>query len=127
METTFNEILQKIDNDVALTKDDAISLLQIDVTSNDFYTLLAKSNEMSRRKFGEKGYIFAQIGLNAEKCSGNCKFCSLACDNFSMESVYTPTDDELFETVKRLNFDHLDSLFLMTTADFSIERFLNFA
>ena len=29
-------------------------------------------NELSRKEYGDKGYIFAQIGLNSEPCSGNC-------------------------------------------------------
>ena len=33
---------------------------------------IAKANELSRKEYGDKGYIFAQIGLNSEPCSGNC-------------------------------------------------------
>lgn len=53
------------------------ALLEIDVAGDDFYRLLALSNRLSRQCFGRRGYVFAQIGLNAEHCSKNCAFCSM--------------------------------------------------
>ena len=55
-----------------LTKEDAVTLLNIDNQSKVFYELITKANELSRKEYGDKGYIFAQIGLNSEPCSGNC-------------------------------------------------------
>ena len=49
-----------------------MTLLNIDNQSKVFYELIAKANELSRKEYGDKGYIFAQIGLNSELCSGNC-------------------------------------------------------
>ena len=49
-----------------------MTLLNIDNQSKVFYELIAKVNELSRKEYGDKGYIFAQIGLNSEPCSGNC-------------------------------------------------------
>lgn len=65
-------ILSKVDVEEMLTKEDAVTLLNIDNQSKVFYELIAKANELSRKEYGDKGYIFAQIGLNSEPCSGNC-------------------------------------------------------
>ena len=63
-------ILSKVDAEEMLTN--AVTLLNIDNQSKVFYELIAKANELSRKEYGDKGYIFAQIGLNSEPCSGNC-------------------------------------------------------
>lgn len=65
-------ILSKVDAEEMLTKEDAVTLLNIDNQSKVFYELIAKANELSRKEYRDKGYIFAQIGLNSELCSGNC-------------------------------------------------------
>ena len=65
-------ILSKVDAEEMLTKEDAVTLLNIDNQSKVFYELIAKATELSRKEYGDKGYIFAQIGLNSEPCSGNC-------------------------------------------------------
>ncbi len=106
-----------------LTDKEIIELLNIDTTSNDFYRLLAVSNALSRKKFHDHGYVFAQIGINAEPCSVNCKFCSLAADHYSLDSKWKKDLETLIDEVRRLKNGYND-LFLMTTADYSIYDFL---
>lgn len=120
----IDRILQKATDGSPLSKDDAVALLNIKNTSADFYKLIAKSNELSRKAYHNKGYIFAQIGINAEPCSGNCKFCSLAKDNFSVDGCYEKKLDDVIEQVKSIDLNLLSALFLMTTADYSVEKFL---
>jgi len=55
-----------------MEREEALSLLKTETKSDDFYKLLSLSNEQSRKQFGEKGLVFAQIGMNAEPCSKNC-------------------------------------------------------
>ncbi|WMJ22230.1 radical SAM protein [Paludicola sp. MB14-C6] len=118
------DILMKIDNDEYLNKQDAVKLLSVDNHSFDFYSIIAKANELSRKEYGNKGYVFAQIGLNSSRCSGNCRFCSLAKDSFSIkEESNKAIEDVLFEAKVVLS-QNIDALFLMTTADFPQERFL---
>ena len=78
-------IFEKADRGDDLTKADAVALLQTQNLSGDFYRLLCKANALAQRENGKHGYIFAQIGLNSAACSGNCKFCPMACDNFAVE------------------------------------------
>ena len=120
----LNTILKKVDDGISLTKNDAISLLNIDNFSADYYSLISKSNEQSRKKFNNKGYIFAQLGLNINSCSGNCKFCSIAKDNIKTEINFRKTDDEIIDLIKNMNFNEVSSVFLMTTEDFNKEDFL---
>lgn len=120
-----DHILKKVDMGYVLSKLDAVSLLEIDNKSEEFYKLISKANELTRKVFDNKGYVFIQIGINADSCSGNCKFCSLAKDSFSINTHFNKTLDEILKQVKLIDFTLVDSLFLMTTADYDKEAFLN--
>lgn len=49
-------IFSKVDRQEELTKEDALTLLEIDDYSSDFYRLLSKANELSRKEYGNRGY-----------------------------------------------------------------------
>ncbi|PCH68633.1 MAG: radical SAM protein [Bacteroidales bacterium] len=110
-----------------LSDNEILELLRIDTNSHDFYRLLSVSNELSRSKFNNKGYVFTQIGINAEPCSINCRFCSLGADHYSLDSKWEKDVDSLKEELIKLNNYKFDDFFLMTTADYSIDKFLSIA
>lgn len=110
-----------------LTKADAVELLNIDTKSAAFYQLMEKSNAVSREAFGNKGYIFAQIGINASACSGNCKFCSLAKDSYAVDAETEKSLDDIITQAKYIADSNVAALFLMTTADYSQDKFLSIA
>ena len=120
----LTSILAKAEKGEQLSREDAVALLHTDNTSSSFYQLIAAANERSRRVFGNKGYIFAQIGLNAYPCSGNCSFCSLAEKHFVVGEHYEKSCEEVVAQVKEMETDRIEALFLMTTADFSQQKFL---
>lgn len=110
-----------------LTKEEAVELLRINNKSDDFYELIKTANRMTREEYKNKAYIFSQIGLNANPCSKNCKFCSMAESNYAMEGEFQKTMadiDDIRETVKQLVAAGTHDLFLMTTADYPVEEFL---
>lgn len=123
----LEEIFSKVDANEDLTKEDALELLRINNQSKDFYALIQKANELSRKEYGQRGYIFAQIGMNSAPCTGNCKFCSLGRDNFVAEEKSEKTTEEILQQAKWTVEEKADALFLMTTADYSIEKFLQTA
>ena len=116
----IKDILDKSD----LNYDDVLKLLEIENGSEDYYYLIYKANEYARKTFS-KGYIFTQIGLNTEPCSGNCKFCSLGRDNFVTEKCWSMTKPELVERLKRVP-KFVSDVFLMTTADFDKDQYLDY-
>jgi biotin synthase len=120
----INDIIKKALSYIELTKQEAIELLNINNTSNEFYRLIQAANHMTRHDFKDRGYVFAQIGLNAEPCSVNCKFCSMARDYYAMDATWIKTDDEIYKEIESLKNSGVDDLFLMTTADYDMDRFL---
>jgi len=80
---------------------------------------------LTRNDYKNKGYVFVQIGINADSCSGNCKFCSLAKDTFSIDTYFEKSLKDIIEQVKLIDFNIVSALFLMTTADYDVNVFLN--
>jgi len=120
----LQNILERAINGESLGKEDAVALLNVENASVDFYMLLSKANELSRKQYGNRGYIFAQIGINAEPCSGNCKFCSLAKDYFKVDSEFEKDLEQIVHEAKTVASENIEALFLMTTADYDKEKFI---
>lgn len=123
----LQKIWEKIDHNVLLSREDALELLNIDSHSTEFYELLAKANELSRREYENRGYIFVQIGINSAPCSGNCKFCSMSADSYMLDVEMEASKEEVIEQVKKAVEEKVDALFLMTTADYSLDKFADMA
>lgn len=118
--------LQKIKStDFHLSESEIVDLLRIEVLSKEFFELLAVSNDRSRQKFGNRGYVFTQIGINAEPCPINCKFCSMGAAHYSMDSQWEKTAGEICSQLNWLQEGYFDDFFLMTTADYPQDKFLS--
>ena len=121
----MQRILKKVDDGINLTKEDAVALLDTHNHSNEYYQILSKANELSRKEYGDRGYVFVQIGLNSDTCSGNCKFCSLSKDFFSAESVVNKSEHEILGEARKAIQQNIDALFLMTTADYDFDQYIS--
>lgn len=107
-----------------MQREEAFNLIKTDVKSDEFYKLISASNQRSRRQFGGRGYVFAQIGMNAEPCSINCKFCSLGSSHYSIDGKWQKKIDDIILEVQQLVQEGIDDFFLMTTADYPIKKFI---
>ena len=120
----FEDIKDKVNRGIALTKQEALFLLGIENTSEDFYKLLSCANELSRKQYNSRGYIFVQMGINSAPCSGNCKFCSLANDSFVVDTQFEKNLEQVVTEVEAINKESFDALFLMTTANYDKEKYI---
>lgn len=110
--------------DLDVSKEEIIELLAIDNFGRDYYDLLAVSNALSRRKFGNRGYVFTQIGINAEACPINCDFCSLGAAHYSLDSKWRKTEEDIRREVESLQRSYFDDFFMMTTANYPQDLFI---
>lgn len=108
-----------------LSESEIVDLLRTDNFSRGYYDLLAASNALSRQKFGNRGYVFTQLGINAEPCPINCNFCSMAAGHYSMDGQWRKTEEELCSEVAFLQQSYFDDFFMMTTANYPQERFIS--
>jgi biotin synthase len=122
----IGNILADARNGRALDSAQATELLSIPVNSEDYYTLLFVADAYARQTFKGKGMVFAQIGIDAQGCRINCKFCSLAKNVLGGRDVSTKSMDEVVARAKALASSGIQDLFLMTTAEFSQEQFLEY-
>ena len=106
------------------SESELIDLLSIDTQSSEFYELLAISSELSRKKFGNRGYVFTQIGINAKPCPINCKFCSMGSTHYVLDACEEKTTEEICSLLSWLQEGYFDDFFLMTTADYPQEKLI---
>ena len=74
----IEEILSKGRDGVPLGRDEALSLMHLELESRETYALMECADHLSRTLFGKKGEKHLHIGLNVEPCPMDCAFCSLA-------------------------------------------------
>lgn len=121
------EILEKAASGADLSRADALALLEIETGSAAYYTLLGIANREARARFHGRGTIFAQIGIEASPCPVNCAFCSLAKDVFSEENRFLLPVGTAEGMTCALVEQRVDELFLMTTANYDQQAFLDYA
>lgn len=120
----WHDIFDKAEAAVQLSREDALQLLTIENGSREYYALLELANRDSRRRFEKRGYIFAQIGIEASPCPANCAFCSLAEDVFDTKNSFIMPVAAAEKLTEQLIEAGTDELFLMTTASYDREEFL---
>jgi biotin synthase len=120
----MHQIFKKITAKAELSREEIIKLLSIGNTSSDYYRLLYLARKQSEESFGKRGYVFAQIGIHAEPCSINCRFCSMAAGHYVLPDRRRKTVDEITEIVRQLVAARVSDIFLMTTADYPVEKFI---
>lgn len=124
---SIHDLLLSVKDGKLLDKNEAMALLHIDYRSDDFYKLLSAANYLSRTEYNNKGLVFAQIGLNAEPCSVNCKFCSMGQAHYSLSVKWRKEIEEILAELELLIANGINDFFLMTTADYPINDFMNIA
>ncbi len=122
-EKGLNSLLEK----QTWSKSDVMQLLQIPNDSEDFKTLLRFADDYARKKYHNKGTVFAQIGMDVQPCSVNCKFCSLGKDNFDGRQKKVKTVQEVVAESQNFVAQGAQEVFLMTTAEFPQKTFLEYA
>lgn len=107
-----------------ITRDEALSLMQIELHSRETYALMETANRLSREQFNGKGENHFHIGINVEACPFNCSFCSLTVKAGIFKEKIDFTFDEILLWAKLAESEGADALNLMTTGTYSFERLL---
>jgi len=106
------------------TEDELASLLDVEPGTEQANVLDRAQETLARRGNGGLGYVYAQIGIDANPCPGNCHFCNFAaCNGLVRGSAEMPFDQilhlcELFAQ----NGVHLISV--MSSVAYRFERYL---
>jgi len=124
IEPDVEAILDKAVGGAEIGRKEALRLMQIDENSLDMYALASAANTLTRRQFGGRGEVFAQVGINLWPCPKSCGFCAFGEKWGVMNSRAEFTLDEVVNRAKAFEDAGANAIFLMTTADYPYEHFI---
>lgn len=127
LNTKITTIIDKALDEHPLSREDATTLMQIDLQSPEMYLLCSAADQLSRRHFDNQGEIYAQIGLDFAACPGNCEFCSFGADHGIVKTAIEYPVDEIVRAVQICESQGANGVYLMTTARYRFEKFLQVA
>lgn len=120
-------ILDKALTGEEISRREAAELMKIDENSHEMYALMSVANTLTKRQFGDRGEVYAQLGINFWPCSKSCAFCSFG-EKWNV--IESPMEFSLEEVVRRARaFEDAgaNAIFLMTTADYPFDRYIEIA
>lgn len=123
----IKKIVEKALGGGRLTSDEIAVLFNAPLFSYEGALIQSASRKMSGKACNGLAEVHAQVGLNVARCPRNCQFCSFAAVNkvFS-ESVDLPVE-EIVTRVCEFESDGANAIYLMTTAQYPFEKFIEIA
>lgn len=125
------EIAQAGVDDQPLSVEDIEYALQFGEYTPESFYLNAKAREKGFAAADGKGYLHAQIGVDANVCPGGCKYCTFAACNSSNAQLfehksadYTLDIDSLVRLARAFDQANVHLISLMGTAALPFERWL---
>ncbi|MEZ4526916.1 MAG: radical SAM protein [Desulfobacterales bacterium] len=123
----IHEILKKSQSGDVLSREDMIHLLDLSPDSSETYMLMAEANRISRELSDGKAEVHAQFAVNLGPCNCECLFCSFAKANGIFKTATELTPEQAVAYARGFETDGANAVFLMSTAHYSFERFLETA
>ncbi len=121
----IKKILEKALDGTVLTRDELSSLFRIPLFSEDSAMILSASRKKSETASNGLAEVHAQVGLNIAPCPKNCSFCSFAVKNKVFKSKIEISVDEAIVKAKQFETDGANAVFVMSTADYPLKKFLD--
>jgi len=106
------------------TRRDCLYLLSLAEDSVEAGVLKAAADALSRRRFGNRAILLAQIGIDIAACPGNCRFCVFGKDHTRFQPARLSVEEVVGRAHAFADGGDLFALFLMTMHEFSMEWLL---
>ena len=124
LQPKIESILDKALDD-GISRDDARSLIQLDLHTKETYALMETADRLSRQTFKNKGENHLHIGINLEPCPLNCKFCSLTVEAGVFTETVEFSEDQILAWAKEGEAAGADGYNIMTTGTYSFGKLLD--
>jgi biotin synthase len=124
LELRISEILKKTSDMTPINREEALTLMQVQLHTHECYALMEAANRMSRAQFGNKGENHFHIGLNVEPCPMDCRFCSLTRNAGIFKEIIEFPMDQVIAWARQAKAHDADALNFMTTGTYPFERLL---
>ncbi len=105
--------------------DELAFLCAIDPLSAESFYLRWASRDLTMRASNNQAAVFAQIGLDANPCDGDCTFCSFAKSNSSWTSALEISIEQIVEYACTFDELGIHLISLMSTCSYGIDRYLD--
>lgn len=120
-------LLKKGLNDIAYSQEELETLFSIPIGTQDYFTLLNNSYQKSQQSSNHNSEVHAQIGLDVGPCNMQCGFCSFAEKNKIFTKPNLLSKEEVLKKTKEFQQAEADAIYLMATANYSFETYLEMA
>lgn len=123
----IGDILDRAGDGAGITREEAFTLLALDLDSKETYAVNQTANRLSRERFRGKGENHFHIGLNVEPCPYHCSFCSLSAKAGLFPENIDFSEEEILQWARMGESLSADALNIMTTGTFPLERMIEIA
>lgn len=126
MDQTVAAILNRVLEDAPPSREECIYLLGFHESTPEATFTRGVANDVMRRKNGNTGLLFGQIGLELYPCEANCKFCAFGKSHTGFKGKITLDDETIRRKVHDFTKDgDLYCLWLMTMDKFDLDYYIN--
>ncbi|MBS7622777.1 radical SAM protein [Candidatus Bathyarchaeota archaeon] len=116
------EILRRSLAGYQISRSECLRLMEIENGSPDMYHLFFVANRLTHEKFNGSGEVHAQVGIDFASCPRKCLFCVFG--SASSEHLEL-SKEEVVSRAKLFEEGGADAIYLMTTAGFDFDRYLD--
>ena len=122
MSNHIHDILQSSLRGDGISRNQCLELMKLDEYSPEMYELFYAANRLTRERSNGIGQVHAQIGIDYSACPRKCGFCIFG--GMPDQKIELNEEDIL---IRAKNFERAgaDALYLMTTASFNFNRFID--
>ena len=120
----IQEIVNKSLDGAELIEDEIADLFKVPLFSYESAMIQAASRQKSEKACSGLAEVHAQVGLNIASCPRNCLFCAFAARNGVFTERLELSVEEAVSRVKQFEQDGANAVFIMTTADYSWDKFI---
>jgi len=110
-----------------ISRAEATELMKIDEDSHEMYALASAAHTLTKGAFGDRGEVYAQVGINLWPCPKSCAFCSFGEKWNVIKSRMELSLEQVVLRAKAFEDAGANAIFLMTTADYPYERYIEIA
>ena len=122
MSNRIHDILQSSLRGDEISRKKCLELMEIHEYSPEMYELFYTANQLTRERSNGVGQIHAQIGIDYTACPRKCGFCVFGgMPDLKIEL----SKEEILARAKNFERAGADALYLMTTASFDFNRFID--
>ncbi len=107
-----------------LTAKEIAQLFEVPLFSDESALIQAASYRKSKIASNNLAEVHAQVGLNIAPCPRNCLFCAFAAANGVFKEKSELPLSEVVSRAKGFEADGANAIFLMSTADYPLPKFL---